>query len=190
MESSFQSMPRFPEPLAAASTPPAGPRWPPRLWLLAGLGLAATAGIVILVAVARGPGPERKEPPPRFAGATPHAINRPRTYPAERVRLASDAEVLGVSLNGKHRAYWLEAMGGKPTVHVVNDLLGNRPVSLAYCDRTGCVSAFTGPESQLLDLSFAGWRAAKCCSAPTATSTIKLHSNRLPRRPPVFPSAD
>jgi hypothetical protein len=54
--------------------------------------------------------------------------------------------VLGVSAGGQERAYLLDTMESTEN-HVVNDLFGETPVSVTYCDRTRCARAFTGGES-------------------------------------------
>jgi hypothetical protein len=71
-------------------------------------------------------------------------IDRPPTVTAAESGLADDAEVIGVSSEGQHRAYLVKAFEG-PTRHVVNDLVGGVPVSVTHCDRTDCTRAFTGP---------------------------------------------
>jgi hypothetical protein len=66
--------------------------------------------------------------------------------------LAEDAEVIGVSVNGQHRAYPLGALAKGPASHIVNDLLGGRPLSVAYCDVHDCVQVVTGEGSRPLEL--------------------------------------
>jgi hypothetical protein len=79
-------------------------------------------------------------------GSTPFywpAIRRPPVRDAASAGLADDAAVIGVSAGGKHRAYLVRAFAGTMH-HVVNDLLGDRPVSVTYCDRTRCTRVFAG----------------------------------------------
>jgi hypothetical protein len=71
-------------------------------------------------------------------------IRLPRVRPAADAGLDDSAEVIGVSVGGRARAYFVGAMGLVPTRHVVNDLLGGQSVSVTYCDRNGCARVFTG----------------------------------------------
>jgi hypothetical protein len=52
--------------------------------------------------------------------------------------------VIGVSVNGRHRAYTLQALYG-PGQHVYNDMLGGAPVTVTYCNLDDCVKVFTAP---------------------------------------------
>jgi hypothetical protein len=95
--------------------------------------------------------------------ATPfvwRGLDRPPAVSAAEARVAPDAEVIGVVAGGKARAYLVDALRG-PTHHVVNDVLGEAPVSVTFCDRNECVRAFTGPEpGQPLPLNLGGWDGA------------------------------
>jgi hypothetical protein len=83
-------------------------------------------------------------------------ILRPSTLAAHEAPLRPDEVVIGVDLGGKARAYRLGAFEGKST-HVVNDLIGGVPVSVAYCDLTQCVRIYTDPRgSAPLDAQVAG----------------------------------
>jgi len=53
-----------------------------------------------------------------------------------------DAVVVGVEAGGKHRAYLLQGMCN-PNTHVVNDLLGGVPLSVAFCNLRDCVTTYT-----------------------------------------------
>src|SRR5262249_42956853 len=68
----------------------------------------------------------------------------PQVVSAADAGLADDEPVIGVVVAGKARAYVVRALSGEPRVHVVNDRLADRPVSVAYCDRTQCSHVFTG----------------------------------------------
>jgi hypothetical protein len=70
--------------------------------------------------------------------------------------LRDDTEVIGVSVDGRHRAYVLDAL--RPAAqHVYNDLLGDTPVTVTYCDLAECVRVFTGPErKRRLELAVGG----------------------------------
>src|SRR5262245_44762992 len=64
--------------------------------------------------------------------------------------------VIGVSIGNQHRAYTLQALF-QPDSHVINDWLGDAPVSVTYCDLGDCVRVFTAPgRDRPLDISTAG----------------------------------
>ena len=66
----------------------------------------------------------------------------PPTSGVEGSGMRDDDEVIGVEIGGRARAYRLVALSSR-TTHVVNDLLGGVPVTVAYCDITDCVRAYT-----------------------------------------------
>jgi hypothetical protein len=71
--------------------------------------------------------------------------------------LADNDEVIGVAVNGRFRAYAVNALNS-PDRHVVNDLVDGRPVSVTYCPRSGCVSVYTGaPGNETLPIAMGGW---------------------------------
>ena len=72
-------------------------------------------------------------------------IRLPPTIPASEAKLRPDEKVVGVEIGGKARAYRLEALGD-PTGHLVNDLVGGIPISVAYCDLTDCLKVYSEPE--------------------------------------------
>jgi hypothetical protein len=70
--------------------------------------------------------------------------------------LADGDEVIGVVVEGRPRAYRLGALEYPPW-HVVNDVVGEVPVTIAHCDLTGCTRAYAGePGSGPLDVGQAG----------------------------------
>jgi hypothetical protein len=70
--------------------------------------------------------------------------------------LRDNAEVIGVSAAGRHRAYVLQALL-RPDSHVVNDLLDNVPFTVTYCDLSDCVRVFTAPQrGRPLDIAVGG----------------------------------
>jgi len=78
-----------------------------------------------------------------------------------RLSLSDSAPVIGVSLNGKHRAYPIQLMM-RPDQHVLNDLYGDQPLSVTYCDVDKCVRVFTDPSrKQRLDLNVGGSNASR-----------------------------
>jgi hypothetical protein len=100
-----------------------------------------------------------------FGGAPP-AINTPMMWPGIRQPVAVKAEearvepgdmVIGVSAGGRHRAYLLRALSG-PALQVVNDLVGDVPVTVTFSDRANHVSVFTGSvKGKPLDMGLGGW---------------------------------
>ena len=84
-------------------------------------------------------------------------VRQPAVVSAEEAGLKDDDEVIGVSAEGRHRAYLLSALlplGG----HVVNDLVGEVPVTVAYCDRSDCTKVFTSPSgAPAHNMTVGGW---------------------------------
>lgn len=71
-------------------------------------------------------------------------VIRPRTVPAKDAGLRPDEPIIGIVAGGRARAYRLSAMESRRS-HLVNDLFGDVPVSVAYCDKNRCARAYTGP---------------------------------------------
>jgi hypothetical protein len=69
-------------------------------------------------------------------------IRKPPVKVPSEVTLPDDFPVVGVVAGGKARAYSRKALAAGDG-HVVNDLLGDVPVSLVYCDVSESVHAFT-----------------------------------------------
>lgn len=83
-----------------------------------------------------------------------------------------DAEVIGVTVEGRHRAYVVATMTPLRS-HVINDLIGTTPLTMTYCDRTDCARAYTAPGRETrLDLAVGGWLRA------TGKSGMILRSGR------------
>lgn len=95
-----------------------------------------------------------------FAGATPFivpGIDNPPTVPASRADLPDEELVIGVRSGDKSRAYVLRAFRNL-SGHVVNDIVGGRPISVTHCDRTECTCVFTtSTQNTVLDLATGGW---------------------------------
>jgi hypothetical protein len=86
-------------------------------------------------------------------------IRQPSTQAAEQADLSEGAEVIGVCVDGRARAYWVGALSGEPAAHVVNDVLAGSPVTVAYCDYTRCSCAFTSTALRTpLDVGVSGWK--------------------------------
>jgi len=84
------------------------------------------------------------------------ATLRPPTLEAKDARLRPDELVIGVQVGEQARAYRLAAFD-YPSGHLVNDLIGRVPVSVAYCNLTHCVRVYTDPRrSAPLDAKVAG----------------------------------
>ncbi len=76
------------------------------------------------------------------------------------MRVSPGSRVLGVTVGGHYRAYLLASLTSVRR-HVVNDLLGGVPITVAYCDRTDCANAYTAAgRSKPLDLAVGGWDEA------------------------------
>jgi hypothetical protein len=69
-------------------------------------------------------------------------IEQPETLSANDVDLEDDAEVLGIHVSGKYRAYVVTALSALSS-HVVNDLIAETAVSVTYCDRADCARVLT-----------------------------------------------
>jgi hypothetical protein len=100
------------------------------------------------------------DPTAMLTNSTPFmspGIDRPPAISADEATVSDEVEVIGVTADGQSRAYLISAMTGM-TTHIANDLLGDVPVSVTYCDRTDFARAFTGSENgQLVDLGLQGW---------------------------------
>lgn len=103
-------------------------------------------GVVVVVGATLGY--RSADPPARLPEGQEHVtagVNRPLALPAHAAAalLRDDAPVLGVVAGGRARAYTIEAMNSVAR-HVVNDTLDGVPVTVTYCDRTGCARAYAG----------------------------------------------
>lgn len=96
---------------------------------------------------------------PAPSGAWVHVeadgVRTPPAVAAEEARLDDAEEVVGVVVNGVARAYRLGTLSD-PRHHVVNDLVGGTPVSVAYCDQTDCVRTYSGPRAEPLRVGIGG----------------------------------
>lgn len=120
----------------------------------------------------------------------PAAVAAPPT-PAAAARLRPDARVIGVTVDGRHRAYVVSALKSIRR-HVVNDRLAGAAVTVSYCDKTDCAAAFTAPGRPApLDLSVGGFAE----TGPDAGLLVRAGEHRYrqsSRRPleadaPPFP---
>jgi hypothetical protein len=79
-------------------------------------------------------------------GSTPfihEGLQTPATVAAREANLPDEAEVIGIQVGDRYRAYQLTAME-VPIRHVINDVVNRLPVSVTYCNLTQCVRAFGG----------------------------------------------
>jgi hypothetical protein len=87
----------------------------------------------------------RTGPPQPFAQVESAGLFQPPTSGVEGSGMRDDDEVIGVVGGGRARAYRLDALRPR-THHVVNDLVGGVPITVAYCDLTECVRGYTDPQ--------------------------------------------
>jgi hypothetical protein len=84
-------------------------------------------------------------------------VQLPPVFRADKIRLRDKTQVIGVSAGRRHRAYLIEALVPLET-HVVNDLLGEMPVTVSFCDRKECVRVFADQNAHApLAVSVGGW---------------------------------
>ncbi len=85
------------------------------------------------------------------------AVPAGRAVAAGAANLQDDAEVLGVSAAGRHRAYPLRNFRDIDH-HVLNDLVGRVPVTVSFCGIRECARVFTAaPDAGLLDVAYGGF---------------------------------
>jgi hypothetical protein len=101
--------------------------------------------------------PAGTAPQPSLRTTEALAVVRPSTVPAASAGLGDDEEVIGVEAGGRSRAYALKALRN-PRFHIVNDLIGGVPVSVAYCDLTDCTQVYTSQGDAPLAIAQAGLR--------------------------------
>ena len=75
-----------------------------------------------------------------MAGAA--AVVTPRVDPGDEVKLPDNFPVVGVVVEGRARAYSIAALTPL-NGHVVNDLIGEVPVSVTYCSIYRCLRVYT-----------------------------------------------
>ena len=64
-----------------------------------------------------------------------------KTFAADEMELPKQLQIIGVTVGDESRAYVVNDLS-QATTHVVNDLIGKRPISVTYCDRTDVVRVF------------------------------------------------
>jgi hypothetical protein len=86
------------------------------------------------------------------------AIVQPSTVRPDQAGLPENAPVIGVVVDGHARAYALRSLRHLRQ-HVVNDLVGGVPITVAHCDVTRCTHVYASRQrSEPLDVTQAGFR--------------------------------
>ena len=137
-------------------------RWFPKIGLSAVLAIQVTV-IVRIVASERASRQADEarmtpiqQPNASWQKSRAQPILLPPTQSAETSKLPADELVIGVVSGGKARAYRLSSFESK-SGHLVNDMIGGVPVTVAYCDKTRCVRVYTDPgASSPLDVQVSG----------------------------------
>jgi hypothetical protein len=82
--------------------------------------------------------------------------NNPPIVAGSKAAIASTDWVIGVEVGGRPRAYRADAFDD-PSGHLVNDMIGGIPVSVAYSNITHTARVYTDPTaSRLLDAEIIG----------------------------------
>ena len=100
-------------------------------------------------------------------------IREPATMSAADADIPPEKSVIGVCVDNQCRAYLIESFTMQPgheiTLgandasmqalgrHVVNDLIGEMPISVTYCDSSQCARVFTAEDDESLDLAVGGY---------------------------------
>jgi hypothetical protein len=74
-------------------------------------------------------------------------IERPPVVDLARSKLRPEELVIGFVVSGRARAYRLDAFRDRSR-HIVNDVVGDVPVSVVYCDLDDCVRGYVGRPGQ------------------------------------------
>jgi hypothetical protein len=95
-----------------------------------------------------------------------------------------------VTAGGKHRAYLVSAFTG-PTRLIVNDLLGDVPVTVTCAERTKRCRVFTGGErGRPLGINLAGWLDGKMVLSAGKQVYVQESGKCLNPSGPPFPFAE
>lgn len=134
------------------------------------------------------PPPPRGPTPPAVVLVDSPAVCQPYTLPAQKAALDDDTPVIGVVAGGKARAYLVEAFERGPASHIVNDVVGGVPISVAYCDISGCTRIFTGPKAgQPLDLLVGGIKDSRMVLKVNGHIYRQETAEALDKSDPYFP---
>jgi hypothetical protein len=86
-------------------------------------------------------------------------VRLPQIDSPNNAAIDADDEVIGIVVNGRARAYRLEAMEYIRS-HVLNDVIDGQPVTVTYCDITDCVLVVTDDDrAEPLDIDIGGTSA-------------------------------
>ena len=103
-------------------------------------------------------------------------VQRPFAVDADSTWLPDNARVIGVEVRGRFRAYAISAFT-KIDEHVVNDVLGGRPVTVTYCNRTDCARVYTDPNGDRpLAVAVGGW-VGESGSGSDGVLLLRIESN-------------
>jgi Protein of unknown function (DUF3179) len=80
----------------------------------------------------------------------------PPTLAAAKAGLSAEEPVIGVRIAGRSRAYCRRVLEG-PGNHVINDMIGNRPVTVTYCERKRCARVYSGEGTNPLHIRTGGY---------------------------------
>jgi hypothetical protein len=122
--------------------------------------LVALAIAFVLTAGEFFPRPSTPSPPPSaLKMSTPFfmpGLKQPPALPAASAEVPANAEIIGVEAGGRHRAYLITALS-RIDSHVVNDLVGEVPITVTFCDRSQCARVFCNEGgSAPMDVNLAG----------------------------------
>lgn len=126
------------------------------------------------------------------AGLKVKGVVQPSLCQPDQVSLPPDELVIGIEVNGEPRAYVVEAFEvfevhdpNDLSVHVVNDILGNEPISITHCNLTHSTRVLThvaesGRQVEPLDVRVGGWENGMLLVVDNA-----LYSHHAPEVPLV-----
>ncbi len=138
--------------------------------LLLALLACCAVGAAIWGLWGRGPEVEDPELPPLFSSPKSAArdkadefdhvdflgVSEPRLLPVSRANISVSEEVIGVTVDGIHRAYTIRALSAVDQ-HVVNDMFGAKPITITYCDQSDCARIFTSDSDRQLNIGVGGY---------------------------------
>lgn len=92
-------------------------------------------------------------------------VRQPPTVAGQIAQIQGNAEVIGIAVAGRARAYLLSSFdpqpGGRHALHVVNDVIAGTPVTVTHCVRNDCTRVFTAKSaSEPLQIGVGGWGGA------------------------------
>ena len=103
-------------------------------------------------------------PLPMMSAPTPFirpGAQQPPVDPAGGADIDAEEPVIGVTVGDVHRAYVCTGMHAFDA-KVINDMIDGVPVTVTYCNRTGCSRAFTAKGwDRPLKVDLGGWSGKK-----------------------------